>query len=104
VLEVADHAPPLEESSDLGPSLNAGACCHLPLFGAQKGQEKGNRAESRFLAPRATRDIHDLEAGGFRDCELTIIGRRKYRTHHHSGGSYVQQIQAPSEKFGSVRS
>src|SRR5262249_31986262 len=54
------------------------ACLSLPGFVASKGQAKGNMTESRFLTPSATLDIHDLEAGGFRNCELTIIGRRKH--------------------------
>jgi hypothetical protein len=37
-----DPAPSPTESGDLRPSLCAGACCSLPLFGAPKGQEKGN--------------------------------------------------------------
>ena len=95
--------------SSLGenPAISAFALCRLlpPLAAlwCTKGQEKGNMLNHDFL-PSATLDIHDLEAGGFRDGELTIIGRRKHRTHHHSRGCYVQQIQAPSEKFGGVRS
>jgi hypothetical protein len=54
--------------------------------------------------PSTTLDIHCLEAGGSRDCELTIVSRRERRTHQHSRGSHVQQIQAPSEKFDGGRS
>jgi hypothetical protein len=47
-----DRAPSLEESGDLRPSLCAGACRHLPLFGAPKGQEKGNVREGELQTNR----------------------------------------------------
>jgi len=37
-----DPALSLLESDDFCPSLCAGACWCLPVFGATKGQEKGN--------------------------------------------------------------
>jgi len=52
----------------------------LPPFAARWCRErarKGQHAESGFPAPNATLDIHDLEAGGFRNCELTIVGPKQ---------------------------
>src|SRR5688572_17535017 len=49
-----DRASSLVGSADFRPSPCAGPCCHLPLFGAPKGQEKGNvprRKVSIQMAP-----------------------------------------------------
>ena len=53
VLEVAGSRAITRRSDDFRPSLCAGACCHLPRFGAAKGQEKGNVDRRSITRPRS---------------------------------------------------
>ena len=77
-----DPAPSLRESDDFCPSLCAGACWRLPVFGAPKGQEKGNAAAANSSpAQTASRPFGRSRSGGHSNTALDT-GRRRIAPLH----------------------
>jgi hypothetical protein len=78
------HVPSLVESADFRPSPCAGTCCRLPLFGAWKGQEKGNVSHARPRAPQNKLRVRVIDHSWQTETGWRIL--RQLRRHRDAAG------------------
>lgn len=68
-----------------------------------KDSKKKATCASRLLTSTGALDIHNLQPGRLRDCELTIVARHEHRADRHTRRRHVQQGQGACQTLCAVR-